>query len=109
MNTNEQRLQIAEVHMKDAMQRVISDGTRAAAAFDAGYTWLLVALNAPTGGAHPGVEAIRNGINQLDVGPEKMTAALAFLKRQYSPEGVEDLLDELLDWAQMMKKLAGVA
>jgi hypothetical protein len=107
--TNEQRLQMAEVHIHDAMQNVISDGTRASAAFDAGYTWLLVALDAPTGLTHPGIEEIQNGIKQFHVSPREMAPALEFLNRQYTPEGVDDLLQELLVWAQQMKELADAA
>ena len=85
----------------------MSDGTRAVAAFDAGYTWLLVALDAPTGGTHPCVEAIQRGISQLGVGPQKMTVALEFLNRRYPAEDVADLLEELVVWAQTMKEAAG--
>ncbi|MEO8120131.1 MAG: hypothetical protein ABI606_12535 [Rhodoferax sp.] len=109
MNTREQRLQMADVHMRDAMKGVISNETRASAAFDAGYTWLLVALDAPTGQAHPGVEAIQSAISRLGVSPEKMAIADEYLNRRYAPEGSGDLLAGLLDWAQEMQVQAGVS
>lgn len=93
--------------MHDAMQNVISAETRAAAAFDAGYTWLLVALDAPTGQTHPGVEAIVSGVERLGIDAAAMTAARAYMDRQYTATGTEDLLDALVAWAQQMKALAG--
>ena len=107
MNTREQRVQMAAVHMQDAMQSAISDGTRASAAFDAGYTWLLVALDSPTGQAHPTVEAIQSGISRLGVNTETMAIAQEYLKRRYASEGSGDMLAGLLDWARDMQVKAG--
>jgi hypothetical protein len=109
MKPSEKRRELAEALMKDAMRKENSVSTREHCAFDAGYLYLLVSLDTPLGGTHPGIETIQTGIRQLDVDPEEMTAAQAFLKRQYSPERVGELLEELMSWAQQMKTLAGAA
>ena len=93
--------------MQDAMRKESSASTRESCAFDAGYLFLLVALDAPEKGIHPAVEAIQNGTRQLDVDKEQMAVALEFLSRQYAPQCAGKLLPGLLHWAQDMKELAG--
>lgn len=109
MNIREQRLNIAAVHLRDALQSDLSQGTRASCAFDAGYTWLLVALDTPTGQTHPDIEAFQQAIDRLNVDPRQMEIAIEYLKKQYSPIGPGDLLARLLVWAQAMQKLAGAS
>lgn len=109
MNTNQNRLQMVEAFMQDTMREENSASTRENCAFDSGYIYLLVALDAPDKGTHSAIEAIQNGTRQLDVGKEKMALALELLNRQCAPEGVGGLLTGLLEWAQNMQRLAGAA
>ena len=106
MTTNENRHRVASEFIHAALRDENSRATREKCAFDAGYVYLLIALNSPVGGEHPGVEQLQRGINQLGVGSEKMSVALTFLKRQDSPYEAVDLLEKLLHWAQAMRELA---
>lgn len=101
------REDIAAVHMKDAAQARLSEHTRANCAFDAGYTWLLIALDEPRGGEHPSTDLLRSASLRLNVDPRTVAPALSFLSQRLKPFTQEHQLQSMLDWSKKMKALAG--
>ena len=102
----EARLVMAEIHMRDASHAGLSDLTRARTAFDAGYVWLLVALDEPSGGEHPTQDVLRAAVSRLQVPHRTIAPALAFLSQQFNPSGAKPMLAEMLEWATKMKAVA---
>jgi len=104
----EARKTMAEIHMRDASQECIADLTltRTRAAFDAGYVWLLVALDEPRGGEHPNQALLHAAVSRLNVPHRTIAPALEFISQLYKPSGAEPMLAEMLQWAARMKALA---
>ena len=109
MNVKKNRRIMADRYLRYAMHKEHSTHSHASAAFESGYFYLLVALDAPTGspeGTHPGVALVHQAVERFELEPQVMNPAREFIDLQYSPEGVGHLHAELLAWAQQMKKLA---
>ena len=109
MDVKKNRRDIADGYLRDAVSQALSPGSQAAAAFEAGYFYLLVATDAPIGspeGTHPSVELLLQAAAQFGLERSVMKPAQDFIELQYSPNGVAHLLDELLPWARKMKTLA---
>ena len=110
MNPKENRRAMADRYLRDATtSQYHSTHSQASAAFEAGYFYLLVALDAPTGspdGTHPGVALLNQTVALFGLERSVMKPAAEFIELQYSPEGAGHLLDELLPWARQMKTLA---
>lgn len=109
MDVKKNRRAIADAYLRDAVGQALSPGSQAAAAFEAGYFYLLVATDAPAGspeGTHPGVELLHHAAVKFGLGWSVMKPAVEFIDKQYSPNGVAHLLDELLPWARKMQALA---
>ena len=113
MNTKENMRAMADRYLRDATtSQYHSTHSQASAAFEAGYCYLLVTLDAPTGspdGTHPGVALLNQAAARFGLEQSVMNPAREFIDLQYSPEGVGHLLDALLPWARQMKTLAGAA
>ena len=112
MDVKKNRCDIADRYLRDAVRQENSVHSQAAAAFEAGYFYLLVATDAPVGGpegTHPSVELLLQAAVQFGLERSVMKPALGFIELQYSPEGVAHLLDELLPWARKMQALAASA
>ncbi len=110
MDVRKNRRAMADGYLRDAVSQSVSVHSQASAAFDAGYIYLLVALDAPTGspdGTHPGVALLHQAVERFGLERPVMRAAEEFMDLQYSPAGVAHLLDALLLWARQMKALAG--
>ena len=108
MNTTEVRRSMAENFLRDAALETSSIDSRATAAFDAGYFFLLVSLDAPTGGPngkHPGLDLLTQAAATFSLAPSVMEPAWEFIAQQYSPTNVKRLLDDLCAWAEQMKQL----
>ena len=109
MNTKAVRRRMAEGFLHDSELETSSIDLRATATFDAGYFFLLVALEAPTGGVdgmHPGLELLNQAVAKFGLDPSVMEPAWAFIAQQYSPGGGGRLIQNLLTWARQMKQLA---
>jgi len=102
----EARHDIAEVHMTNASRVRISEHTRGICAFDAGYTWLLVALDEPRGGEHPSSALLRAASRRLHVDDRIIAPGLVFLSQRLEPFGEKQRLQAMLEWAKKMKALA---
>ena len=102
----EAREEIAAVHMTDAAQVRLSEHTRALCAFDAGYIWLLIALDEPRGGEHPSSALLRAAGRRLHVDEGIFAPGLVFLSQRLEPFGEKQKLQAMLEWAKEMKALA---
>ena len=108
MNTTAVRRSMAENFLRDAALETSSIDSRATAAFDAGYFFPLVALEAPTGGLngrHPGLDLLTQAAATFRLALSVMAPAWQFIAQQYSPTNVKRLLDDLCVWAEKMKQL----
>ena len=102
----EARQTMAEILLRDASQERISEPERTRAAFDAGYIWLLTALDEPRGGEHPNQALLHAAVSRLNVPHRTIAPALEYLSQLYKPSGAEPMLAEMLKWAARMKALA---
>lgn len=112
MDVRKNRRTMADRYLRDAVSQAHSTHSQASAAFEAGYFYLLVALDAPTGspdGTHPGVALLHQAVARFGLEWSVMRPAEAFIDQQYSPEGAGHLQRQLLVWALQMKKLVDEA
>jgi len=109
MDVKKNRRSIADRYLRDAVSREHSSESQASAAFEAGYFYLLVATDAPTGspeGTHPSAEVLRQAALRFGLESPVMKPGLDFIRLQYSPKGVGHLGEELLAWARKMQAFA---
>lgn len=99
------RMALAARILKDAYSTATA-GTRATAAFDAGYLYTLVALDAPSEGEHPSRAVLQEAVEEFGLAGQGIRSAFSFLDLQYSPTGPGELIPRLLVWVQEMKLLA---
>ena len=99
------RMTLAARILKDAFSTA-TEGTRATAAFDAGYLYTLIALDAPAEGEHPSRGVLEDATREFGLSGQGIRGAKSFLELQYSGTCVGDLLPRLLIWAQEMKRMA---
>lgn len=100
------RMKLAAVLQKEALSKTLSLGSRSTVAFDAGYLYALVALDAPASGEHPSQAVLAEAKQEFGLTGPGIQSALSFLELQYSGTSVGDLLPRLLIWVQEMKMSA---
>lgn len=83
-----------------------TEGTCTSDVFDAGYLYVLAALNAPPGGEHPSRDVLNNASARFNLNGEGIHSAISFVELQYSRTFPSHLFPQLLVWARDMKQLS---
>src|SRR5665213_704024 len=98
-------LEMSDVALREAGQEILSEHTRACAAFDSGYVCVLYLLGPGSlkrFAEHPSDEALRKVAELVGV---NVDAALAFVEFRYTDPTRMPGLAPMLEWAAVMRKL----